>query len=78
MRRHLIPQHNLRYALFGKKFVPSFLRLRRSVLTDSTKRRLSGLVSPFISALARRSVGGDEVITSILNLDQFYLCLLKY
>jgi len=36
-------------------------RLRRSVLTDSTKRRLSGLVSPFISALARRSVGGDEV-----------------
>merc|ERR1711962_994787 len=36
-------------------------RLRRSVLTDFTKRRLSGLVSPFISALARRSVGGDEV-----------------
>merc|ERR1719228_1042977 len=36
-------------------------RLRRSVLTDSTKRRLSGLVSPFISAIARRSVGGDEV-----------------
>merc|ERR1719167_2007045 len=31
-------------------------RLRRSVLTDSTKRRLSGLVSPFISAIARRSV----------------------
>merc|ERR1719209_1829831 len=35
-------------------------RLRRSVLTDSA-RRLSGLVSPFVSAIARRSVGGDEV-----------------
>merc|ERR1719209_425297 len=35
-------------------------RLRRSVLTDSA-RRLSGLVSPFVSAMARRSVGGEEV-----------------
>merc|ERR1719222_316791 len=35
-------------------------RLRRSVLTDSA-RRLSGLVSPFVSAIARRSVGGEEV-----------------
>ena len=38
-----------------------YLRLRRSVLTDSA-RRLSGLVSPFVSAIARRSVGGEEVI----------------
>merc|ERR1719341_2340873 len=35
-------------------------RLRRSVLTDSA-RRLSGLVSPFVSAIARRSVGEEEV-----------------
>jgi hypothetical protein len=34
-------------------------RLRRTVLTDSA-RRVSGLVSPFVSALARRSVAGTE------------------
>ena len=31
-------------------------RLRRAVLTDSA-RRLSGMVSPFVSQMARRSLG---------------------